>query len=70
MKSLGLSHNRIAAVGRKRILTPTPVKQKALSYNIPVFQPEKIKEDYQTVLDWNPDLIITAALVKSSRKFY
>ena len=48
-------------VGRKRILTPTPVKQKALEHNIPVFQPEKIKEDYQTVLDWNPDLIITAA---------
>ncbi|MBQ1769408.1 MAG: methionyl-tRNA formyltransferase [Turicibacter sp.] len=48
-------------VGRKRILTPTPVKQKALEHNIPVFQPEKIKDDYQTVLDWNPDLIITAA---------
>ena len=38
-------------VGRKRILTPTPVKQKALEHNIPVFQPEKIKDDYQTVLD-------------------
>ena len=48
-------------VGRKRVLTPTPVKQKALDYGIPVFQPEKIKEDYQPVLDWNPDLIITAA---------
>ena len=48
-------------VGRKRLLTPTPVKQKALEHGIPVFQPEKIREDYQTVLDWNPDLIITAA---------
>lgn len=48
-------------VGRKRVLTPTPVKQKALEYDIPVFQPEKIKEDHQQVLDWNPDLIITAA---------
>lgn len=48
-------------VGRKRVLTPTPVKQKALEYDIPVFQPEKIKDEYQTVLDWKPDLIITAA---------
>jgi len=48
-------------VGRKRILTPTPVKQKALAYEIPVFQPEKIKEDYQQIFEWQPDLIITAA---------
>lgn len=48
-------------VGRKRILTPTPVKAKALDLGIPVFQPEKIKEDYQQVLEWQPDLIITAA---------
>jgi len=48
-------------VGRKRILTPTPVKQTALTYEIPVFQPEKIKEDYQQVINWKPDLIITAA---------
>ena len=30
-------------VGRKQILTPPPVKVKALEHNIPVFQPEKIK---------------------------
>ena len=48
-------------VGRKRILTPTPVKQKAMEHGIPVFQPEKIKEDYDQVLAWNPDLIVTAA---------
>lgn len=48
-------------VGRKQILTPTPVKQLALEHNLPVFQPISIKTDYQTVLDWNPDLIITCA---------
>ena len=48
-------------VGRKRILTPTPVKQKAMEHGIPVFQPEKIKEDYDQVLALNPDLIVTAA---------
>lgn len=48
-------------VGRKRILTNTPVKQVALNHNIEVFQPEKIKEDYQKIIDINPDIIITCA---------
>ena len=48
-------------VGRKRVLTPTPVKALALAHDLPVFQPEKIREDYEQVLQWNPDLIITAA---------
>ena len=48
-------------VGRKQILTNTPVKELALKYNIPVFQPIKIKEDYQDILDLNPDIIITCA---------
>ncbi|MCL1948289.1 MAG: methionyl-tRNA formyltransferase [Turicibacter sp.] len=48
-------------VGRKWQLTPTPVKEAALKHEIPVFQPEKIKEDYEQVLAWQPDLIITAA---------
>ncbi len=48
-------------VGRKRVLTPTPVKAAAQAHDLPVFQPEKIREDYQQIFDWNPDLIITAA---------
>lgn len=48
-------------VGRKRILTNTPVKQVAINNNIEVFQPEKIKEDYQKIIDINPDIIITCA---------
>lgn len=47
--------------GRKKILTPPPVKVAAQQLNIPVFQPEKIREDYQVVLDEKPDLIVTAA---------
>ncbi|SDN26250.1 methionyl-tRNA formyltransferase [Alkalicoccus daliensis] len=47
--------------GRKRELTPPPVKVAAEENNIPVFQPEKIKEDYEAVLSVSPDLIITAA---------
>ena len=48
-------------IGRHRTLNPTPLKEAALEYNIPVLQPKKIKEDYQDVLDLKPDLIITCA---------
>ena len=48
-------------VGRKRELVPTPIKKKALEYNIPVFQPEKVKLDYEEIVLARPDIIITCA---------
>ncbi|MBQ9834072.1 MAG: methionyl-tRNA formyltransferase [Bacilli bacterium] len=48
-------------VGRKRLLTPCPVKKLALENNIEVFQPLKIRNDYQKIIDLQPDLIITCA---------
>lgn len=50
-------------VGRKRILTPPPVKVEAMKQGIPVLQPEKIrqKEELDKVLALKPDLIVTAA---------
>lgn len=48
-------------VGRKKEIKMPEVKEVALKYNIPVFQPEKIRLDYQPILDSKPDLIITAA---------
>src|SRR5690625_4780927 len=48
-------------VGRKQKLTPPPVKQVALKHDIPVFQPERLRKDFETILDYQPDLIITAA---------
>lgn len=48
-------------VGRKKVLTMPDVKVEALKYDIPVIQPQRIKEDYQDILDLKPDLIITAA---------
>ena len=48
-------------VGRHQVLTPTPVKKCALDHNISVFQPEHIKNDYQQIIDCNPDIIITCA---------
>ncbi|MBB6452974.1 methionyl-tRNA formyltransferase [Salirhabdus euzebyi] len=47
--------------GRKRTLTPPPVKVEAETQGIPVFQPEKIKNEYDKVLEYKPDLIVTAA---------
>ncbi|MCJ1907199.1 methionyl-tRNA formyltransferase [Planococcus ruber] len=50
-------------VGRKKVLTPTPVKEEAVRLGLPVYQPEKLKnsEELQHVLDLKPDLIVTAA---------
>lgn len=50
-------------VGRKRILTPPPVKVAAEKHGIPVYQPEKIKneDELNPVLALKPDLIVTAA---------
>ena len=50
-------------VGRKKVLTPPPVKVEAKKLGIPVFQPERIKqsEELQTILQLKPDLIVTAA---------
>lgn len=47
--------------GRKRLLSAPPVKEEALKHNIPVYQPEKIRESYQEILTYEPDLIVTAA---------
>lgn len=48
-------------VGRKKILTPSPVKEFALKNNIPVLEPLKIKEDYEYLKKYQPDLIVTCA---------
>ena len=47
--------------GRKRILKPSEVKEKALELGIPVLTPNKIKDEYEEILAYEPDLIITAA---------
>lgn len=50
-------------VGRKRILTPSPVKEVALKHGIEVLQPQKLSgsEEMQRVISLAPDLIVTAA---------
>lgn len=47
--------------GRKQVLTESAVKKVALENNIKVIQPTKIREEYQSIIDLNPDIIITCA---------
>ena len=46
---------------RKGNLIETPIKQLAKENNIDVYQPSKIKEEYQKIVDLKPDLIVTCA---------
>lgn len=48
-------------VGRKQKIQYSPVKEVALEHNIPVFQPIRIREDHQEIIDLNPDVIVTCA---------
>lgn len=50
-------------IGRKKILTPTPVKMAATRLNLPVFQPEKLSgsDELQEIIALAPDFIVTAA---------
>lgn len=49
--------------GRKRVLTPTPVKEVALEYGLPVLQPQRMRnpEAVAELATYKPDLIVTAA---------
>lgn len=48
-------------VGRKKVLTKSPVKLYAEKLDIPVFTPFNIKKDYERIINLNPDIIITCA---------
>lgn len=49
--------------GRGKTMLPTPVKEEALKYNIPVYQPVKVRDpEFQQILsELHPDLIVVAA---------
>lgn len=48
-------------VGRKKIITKSPVKEFAIKHGIDVFQPLKLSKDYERIIQLKPDLIVTAA---------
>ncbi|ATZ18801.1 methionyl-tRNA formyltransferase [Williamsoniiplasma somnilux] len=49
------------AVGRKKIITTTPVKKVALENNLKVIQPLKIGTEFEFIKNLNPDFIVTCA---------
>lgn len=53
-------------VGRKQVLTPPPVKVKALELGVPVFQPNTLRdgEALEILKKLNPDVIVVAAYGK------
>ncbi|MFQ3843072.1 methionyl-tRNA formyltransferase [Staphylococcus pseudoxylosus] len=70
LEMLIAEHNVIAVVtqpdrpvGRKRTLTPPPVKEVAIKHGLPVYQPEKLaqSEDLEKLIALDADLIVTAA---------
>ncbi|OJG99389.1 methionyl-tRNA formyltransferase [Enterococcus termitis] len=50
-------------VGRKKVITPTPVKEAAVKHGLLVLQPEKISgsAEMEKIIELSPDLIVTAA---------
>ena len=48
-------------VGRKQVLTASPVKELAIKHNLLVLQPNHIRESEETLQQLVPDAIITCA---------
>ncbi len=50
-------------VGRKKVLTPPPVKEEALRLGLPVIQPEKLRnsDELNEIIALQPDIVVTAA---------
>lgn len=72
-KLIAVGHNVVGVfsqpdkpVGRKQVLTPPEVKKCALSHNIPIYQPEKIKNSntLEIINELKPDVIVVVAYGK------
>ncbi len=61
LEELIKNYNVIAVVCQPDRGVLSPIKKIAAENNIAVYQPEKIKEDYEFILKLKPDLIITCA---------
>jgi methionyl-tRNA formyltransferase len=48
-------------VGRHHELQAPPIKQVALEHNIPVYQPQKVRREYEPIVNAGADIIITCA---------
>lgn len=50
-----------AYVGRKKVLTMCPVKEKAIGLGLKVYSPIKLRSDFEFIKELNPNMIITCA---------
>lgn len=50
-----------APIGRKQVLTPSPVKVVATRYNIPVYQFKRVRDDYEVLLHQGFEAIVCLA---------
>ena len=50
-----------ACVGRKKELKSTPIKEFALAHGLEVYQPTKVKLEFEKIVELKPDLIVTCA---------
>ena len=73
LESVAKEHNIIGVftqtdklVGRKQILTPPPVKVKALALGVPVYQPNTLRDGaaFEIIKELAPDVIVVAAYGK------
>ena len=48
-------------VGRHHELQAPPIKQVALEHNIPVYQPQKVRREYEPIVNAGADIIFTCA---------
>ena len=58
---VGLVCNEDKLVGRGKTFEMPPTKKVALEHGIPVFQPHRIRLDYDFLKELNPDVIVTMA---------
>lgn len=56
--------------GRGKVITPSPVKVMAQDYNLPILQPNRLKDPgvVEQLLTWNADVYIVAAFGQIFRK--
>lgn len=67
---VGVVTQRDRPAGRGNKLQASPVKQTALAANVPLIQPEKLREPgvFEQLQAWQPDLIVVAAFGQILRK--
>lgn len=53
-----------APLGRKKVLTPSPIKVLAEEKGIPVLTPTSLKNEYESILAFAPEMIVTCAYGK------